>query len=137
VLDPTNLVRRRNVARSCQNLGLLEYEQGRKSEGIELLGRCCKLLEEVVKTEPTTTMFQCDLAQGYSNHSHVLGGAGRLDESLASGRRAREIYERVLAIHPRLDVARTGLLAALSNISENLGKKGQVPGTIEPIEKGR
>ncbi|MFI5460592.1 MAG: protein kinase [Isosphaerales bacterium] len=135
-LDPTNLVRRRNVARSCQNLGLIVYDLGRHSEGVELLQRCCSLLEEVVKSEPTSMMFQCDLAQGYLNQGHVLGHAGRLDESVRSGRRAREIYERLLATQPRLDVARTGLSTALINISESLSRKGQFAAAVEPIEKG-
>ena len=59
-LDPTNQYRRRNVARSCQNLGVYEYALGRHSEAIELQERCCCLLEEVVQTEPTNTTYQCD-----------------------------------------------------------------------------
>jgi tetratricopeptide (TPR) repeat protein/tRNA A-37 threonylcarbamoyl transferase component Bud32 len=134
-LDPTNPVRRRNVARSCQNLGLVEYDLGHPSEGMELLERCCNLLEEVVKSDPTSTMFQCDLAQGYSNQSHVLGRAGRLDESVKSGRRAREIYEALLAIHPRLDGARTGLAMALANIAESLSRQGEFSAAAESIDR--
>ena len=129
VLDPTNQYRRRNVARSCQNLGVHEYALGRHSEAIELQERCCRLLEEVVQTEPTNTTYQCDLAQGYMNLGDSLGRSGRLDESVRSGRRAREIYERLLAALPRLDPARGGLMGALSNISEALTNlpAGQFP----------
>jgi tetratricopeptide (TPR) repeat protein len=134
-LDPGNAVRRRNVARSCQNLGLTEYDLGRHSEGIDLLERSCNLLEEVVKTDPTSTMFQCDLAQAYANRSHLRGQAGRLDESIGSGRRAREVYERLLAVHPDLDVARTGLLAALANISESLSRRNRFSAAAESIDK--
>ncbi len=109
-LDPTNQYRRRNVARSCQNLGVIEYALGRHSEAIELQERCCRLLEEVVQTEPTNTTYQCDLAQGYMNLGDSLGRSGRLDESVRSGRRAREIYERLLTTQPRLDPARGGLM---------------------------
>ncbi len=109
-LDPTDLYRRRNVARSCQNLGVIEYALGRHSEAIELQERCCRLLEEVVQTEPTNTTYQCDLAQGYMNLGDSLGRSGRLDESVRSGRRAREIYERLLTTQPRLDPARGGLM---------------------------
>jgi tRNA A-37 threonylcarbamoyl transferase component Bud32/tetratricopeptide (TPR) repeat protein len=134
-LDPANLLRRRNVARSCQNLGLVEYDRGRESEGIALLGRCCNLLEDVVKADPTNTMYSCDLAQGYLNQSVVLGRGGRLDESLASARRSREIYQRLLAVHPRLDVARIGLLVAISNLAESLIRKGQLPAAALAIAK--
>jgi tetratricopeptide (TPR) repeat protein len=133
-LDLTNQYRRRNVARSCQNLGVHEYDLGRHSEAFELLERCCRLLEEVVQTEPTNTTYQCDLAQGYINLGDLLGRSGRLDESVRSGRRAREIYERLLAAQPRLDPARTGLMGALSNISEALSQKGQFAEAAEPIE---
>jgi len=109
-LDPSNQYRRRNVARSCQNLGVYEYDLGRHSEAFELLARCCRLLEEVVQTEPTNTTYQCDLAQGYMNLRDSLGRSGRLDESVRSGRRAREIYERLLTTQPRLDPARGGLM---------------------------
>ena len=71
--DPTNLYRRRNVARSCQNLGLREYELGRHSEALEPLERCCRLLEEVVRIDPANSTYQCDLAEGYVNQSHILG----------------------------------------------------------------
>jgi eukaryotic-like serine/threonine-protein kinase len=134
-LEPLNALRRRNVARSCQNLGLLEYERGRASEGIELLARCCSLLEEVVKAYPTTTTYQCDLAQGYSNRSHVLGLAGRIDESLESSRRAKEVYEKVLAVHPELDVARSGLCAALDNMADSLARKDQLASAAEMLRK--
>ena len=98
------------MARSCQNLGVIEYALGRHSEAIELQERCCRLLEEVVQTEPTNTTYQCDLAQGYMNLGDSLGRSGRLDESVRSGRRAREIYERLLTTQPRLDPAQGGLM---------------------------
>ncbi len=57
-LDPTDLYRRRNVARSCQNLGVIEYDLGRHSEAIALLERCCRLLEEVIQIELGQTRTQ-------------------------------------------------------------------------------
>ena len=60
---------------------------------------------------------------------------GRLDESVRSGRRAREIYEHVLGAQPRLDSGRLGLISALSNTSEALREQGQFAAAVEPIEK--
>ncbi len=134
-LDPTNLYRRRNVARSCQNLGVIEYDLGRHSEAIALVERCCRLLEEVVQIEPTNTTFQCDLGQGYINQGDLLVRSGRPDESLWSSRRAREIYERLLTTQPRLDPARDGLTAALTNLSKALSQKCRFVEAAEPIEK--
>ena len=93
------------------------------------------MLEEVVQSEPTNTTYQCDLGHGYMNQSDILGRGGRFDESVRSGRRAREIYERLLAAQPQLDPARSGLMGALSNIAESLSKKGQFAEAAEPIEK--
>ncbi len=134
-LDPTDLYRRRNVARSCQNLGVIEYDLGRHSEAIALLERCCRLLEEVVQIAPTNTTFQCDLGNAYMNQGDLLGRNGRPDESRRSGRRAREIFERLLTSQPRLDAARIGLTLALRNISEALSQKGQFVEAAAPIEK--
>jgi eukaryotic-like serine/threonine-protein kinase len=134
-LDPTNQYRRRNVARTCQNLGIYEYDLGRHSEAFELLERCCRLLEAVVQGEPTNTTYQCDLADGYLNRGDLLGRSGRLDESVRSGRQAREILERLLTTQPRLDPARVGLMATLCNISESLSQKGQFAEAAEPIER--
>ncbi len=133
-LDPTNQYRRRNVARSCQNLAFYAYDRSH-TEAFELIERCCRLLEEVVQSEPTITSYQCDLGDGYLNQSDILGRGGRLDDAVRSGRRAREIFERLRTAQPQLDSARIGLMGALSNIAESLSNKGQFAEAAEPIEK--
>ena len=118
--------------RTWASMSMLRGAIPRHSSCIE---RCCRLLEEVVQAEPTNTTYQCDLADGYLNLGDSLGRNGRLDESVRSGRRAREVFERLLATQPRLDPARNGLMGALSNISESLSQKGQFAEAVESIEK--
>ena len=133
-LDPTNQYRRRNVARSCQNLGVYEYDQGaipRQSSCKSGAAACSKRSSS---PSPQTRRISATWPMATSTWAIVWGAAaGPMNQSRAVAGPGRSL-NGCWPPNPGWTLP-VGLMGALSNISEALSQKGQFAEAAEPIEK--
>jgi tetratricopeptide (TPR) repeat protein/predicted Ser/Thr protein kinase len=92
---PTNPFFRRNLGRTYQNLGVTQAENGHWEDAFKSLEESCRLLQDVVYEQPSTTVYQRDLAQALYNWGDMLDDRRRYAA-------AKPIYQRSLVLYQKL-----------------------------------
>ena len=98
--DPTNVLYRRNVARSYQALSAIQFEVGRSKDALNYQEECCRLLQEVVSAQPTCTIYQADLAESFVELADRLRSDGREDEAKTALQKSHATYQKLVHSDP-------------------------------------
>ena len=98
--DPTSVLYRRNLARSHQSLGAIQIGPGRTKVALQSQEECCRLLQQVVADQPSSTENQADLAEAYHLLAERLHSNGREVEEKTALEQSHAIYQKLAHSDP-------------------------------------
>jgi tetratricopeptide (TPR) repeat protein len=99
-LEPTNVLFRRNMARTSILLGFHEAARGNIEGALNAHRESCRLLEQVVREAPQVIGYHRDLAWAQNNLGVALGTLGRNEEAKAEFEKGREIVQKLIHTNP-------------------------------------
>jgi eukaryotic-like serine/threonine-protein kinase len=109
---------------------------GSKAKSIVQFQQAIALWGALVEKDPENLEYHASLAQSLDELGvMLLPQQDRLTESLNLFLRAREIMERLVAIHPELPAYRIQLGHTVLNIAEIKGRQGKLDEAIDSVER--
>ena len=90
------------LARACNNLGLLLQRQDRLPEARELYEKVIAIHERLVRGKPDNREYKQELAVFYNNLAHLLLDQEQAEQAVQSNRRALELMQELASPPPSL-----------------------------------
>src|SRR5262249_9077221 len=98
--QPGDRQRRSEWAHGEMIYSMVLHKDHRSSEALEVIQRARSILGTSVRVDPATHDFAAELMELYEAEGVILHGAGRVDEAIASYKKARDIGEALFRANP-------------------------------------
>jgi tetratricopeptide (TPR) repeat protein len=128
---------RADLARTYNNLGLLQKEANKRAEALEWYGKARELREALARARPDVVRYRADLAATYNNLGILQKEANKRAEALEWYGKARELREALARAQPDVVRYRADLVATYNDLGLLQQRAGQWDEALNWYDKAR
>lgn len=126
---------REYVADAAASLGSLLHLRNRQKEAAPLLAEARRILEPILRRDPTNFQLRLSVAEAADNASQISASLGRWDEAVEADERAADLYEGLAREQPGMTFA-ISLGGPLCNLASHT-QSGRSRRDLEPDRMAR
>lgn len=126
---------RGELAKSYNNIAILQYQMGRLADAIESLQHAHALFRELARDYPDNLEYQGTLGAGYGNLGAFLRLTGQWQDAIKALELAPKVLEPVIKKDPQDPVPRVYLAEAYMTTGELLGETDRHNEAVAPYHR--